>query len=283
LAIRKYDIVEDTHSKHIAGLSRLSILIGMDSFSYIVCDNLLRIQVFRMYSLPIGADHTPDWQSFFIDVSASDELLTLVYKEVCIGFAQPLFSLVPEAWYRPGDKKAYLEHLTNLLPNAIIGEDSLPSIQAKNVYYIPTPLQNWVQFRRTNPILRHFVSAISPAIRGLLVADQNVVAYLFLEQLFVFYFLEGRLVFANSFKFTSAKDVLYYVLLVFDQFKLSQDACPLWLGGIISPETEIYKQLYKYIHNVQLLPPNPGFNPGPKISQLPASYYFAHTAQLGMV
>lgn len=236
-----------------------------------------------MYSLPIGADHAPDWQSFFIDISATDELLTLVYKEVFIGFAQPLFSLVPEAWYRSNDKKTYLEHLSNLLPNPIIGEDSILSIQAKNVYHIPTPLQNWVQFRRTNPILRHFVSAILPAIRGSLVADQNVVAYLFLEQLFVFYFFEGKLVFANSFKFASAKDVLYYTLLVFDQFKLSQDACPLWLGGIISQEVDSYQQLYKYIHNIQLLPPNPGFTPGPKISQLPTAYYFGLTAQLGMV
>jgi hypothetical protein len=236
-----------------------------------------------MYSLPTGADNAPDWQSFFIDLSSSDELLTLVYKEVCIGFAQPFFSLVPEAWYRSGDKKSYLEPLTALPLQAIIGEDTIPSIQAKNVYWIPTPLHNWVQFRRANPILRHFVSAIVPAIRGILVADQNVAAYLFNEQLFLFYFSEGRLVFANSFKIATPKDVLYFTLLVYDQFKLSQETCPLWLGGNINAASESYIQLFKYIHYIQLLPPNRGFNPGPKISQLPSTLYFAHTAQLGMV
>lgn len=280
LVAKTLDISEDTHSKHIAGLSKLSILVGWDQLSFLICDHLQRIQVFRQYATPQREDGSPNWSELFIHLSSKDDLLTLVYQEVCIAFAQPAFALVPTVWYQPAEKRNYLEALMDAPGLMPIGEDELPSLAAKNLYPLPAPLQNWAQFRRSKVVLRHLVTVLANNLQHHLDAQAQVVAYFGQAHLFVLHLVDKKLVFSNGFSYHTAKDALYFILAVYEQFQLSRETITLWLGGALPPGEEISKLLAKYLRHCRYLPAHPAYVAGQKISHLPAHQYFAHTAQL---
>jgi hypothetical protein len=62
-----------------------------------------------------------------------------------------------------------------------------------------------------------------------------------------------KLLFFNSFEYTTPEDFLYYILFTAEQLDLNPEEFPLELIGKIDTESEYYQLAYKYIRNVSLL------------------------------
>ena len=62
-----------------------------------------------------------------------------------------------------------------------------------------------------------------------------------------------KVLFSNSFTFTSKEDFIYYLLFTAEQLGLNTNEFPLFFTGDILEETEIYKIAYQYIRNVDFL------------------------------
>jgi hypothetical protein len=73
------------------------------------------------------------------------------------------------------------------------------------------------------------------------------------EQKVVITIFDGyKLIFNNSFKFTSKEDLLYYVLFSFEQLKLSPDSIDVTVFGTIEDTDESFDLMYEYIRNIKL-------------------------------
>jgi hypothetical protein len=91
--------------------------------------------------------------------------------------------------------------------------------------------------------------------------------YVHVEENFLTVVVKGSkgLDLCNSFYFSSTDDFVYFVMFVYHQLNLQPEKQPVILFGEITPDSEIYKKLYKYIRNISF---------GDKPSSLKFSYHF---------
>ncbi len=69
----------------------------------------------------------------------------------------------------------------------------------------------------------------------------------------IFFFESNQLIFSNNFKFAAPQDVIYYALLIYEQFKLNPLTVPLYIGGTITEDSDIYKFIFRYIKHVHFI------------------------------
>jgi len=91
--------------------------------------------------------------------------------------------------------------------------------------------------------------------------------------LFIFYFHEGQVVFCNSYAYQTPRDALYFLLLVFDQFRLGTEYTPLWIMGQYTEQSELHRQIKRYIKSLQYIQLPTGFRAGTKLDAIPAHNY----------
>lgn len=63
-------------------------------------------------------------------------------------------------------------------------------------------------------------------------------------------FQDGTLSLANTFRYTSEEDFLYFIMLVYKTLELSPEETPLYLSGHISKDGQLFSLLYKYIRHL---------------------------------
>jgi hypothetical protein len=273
LASLKYDIIEDNYSPHISALCKLSIVFGQDSFSYALVDNQLKIQAFQSHILEPDRHGKIDWAGFFDKFQSPRDILLKGYKAIRATVVSPVFALVPSQWYRAEEKATYLQHLTTPSAQSLIQAEVIPGYPVTVVYEMPEIFQTWFQGIQPETEFVHCVSTLAPLIRSRLETPHNVAVYFMSNQLFIFYFHEGQVVFCNSYAYQTPRDALYFLLLVFDQFRLGTEYTPLWIMGQYTEQSELHRLIKRYIKSLQYIPLPTGFRAGTKLEAIPGHHY----------
>lgn len=265
------DITEDTLAKKSANAYELSILIGVDSFDYIVLDSQRQVLALRTYSFDPGG-FPASMESIF----QSDKFLHQAFSGVRLGLADGKNTLMPSRLYQEAEKEAYLRQVTELRPEDKVHADVLPQLGLCNVYAVQKEVEAFA--RRAFPACRlaHQITALLPALRRLAAQQEGpaVFAHLKAGLLHLFVFEGENLLLANTFPYKTAKDFIYYVLMAFQQLGLNPEQQQLCFSGQLLKDSEIYKEAYRYIRHIAFLGAPTGLQLGPRLSQEPAYLHF---------
>ena len=270
----KFEIVEDTFAKSQAKDLELSILAGVDSFTYMVVDKRCHIQVLKEYALEEGAS-LPRRQRAVQKIVKDDALLRLSYGNSQMGLIGLQATILPERLYNPAKKKTYLDQLTNLSVNAEIITEDLPHLSAKLIYALDPKTQLISQqFQVARKV--HLYTAFLNALRPHAATQKGVHLFCHVRSRKIYLFLfDGTLLqYANHFTYQSARDFLYYVLLIFKSYNLDPKDVPLYLSGQLVKDSEVYRLLFRYLQRIDFLKVPNSFSLGPKLSLQPSYFYF---------
>ncbi|MFK8101225.1 MAG: DUF3822 family protein, partial [Saprospiraceae bacterium] len=80
--------------------------------------------------------------------------------------------------------------------------------------------------------------------------DESVYVNVSNDYLQLSYFNGKEFIFNNSFHFRTAKDFIYYILLIYEQFKLKPEIVPLTISGQLIEDSQIYKIIFRYIRHI---------------------------------
>lgn len=204
--------------------------------------------------------------------------LSLSFPTVKIAFAYPHYTIIPDKLYRESSKANYL---TPLKKQAAFDElyftNELSSIGAKLVFSLPEMAVNFFQKVYDSPI--NYLNIFSCLIKGY----QKRMSKLHGKQVWinvhprniqVLLFEQEELIFSNQFDFQSEKDFIYYVLLIYDQFKLHPENVPLHISGQLVKESAIYKNLDNYIRNIRFVELDPSHRLSSQIIDSPFYFFF---------
>lgn len=266
-----FELVEDQFAKQISPQNELSILLGSDSLSYVITNPQRQILLLRDYQLT-----TNTGQVDYANAIEQDEYLRAAYRNVRVAAVSPLFTLVPERLYNPEEKRTYLQEIANLSYDKDIRTDELRAAQARVVYALPQNASSLMQKQWMSGQLFHAVTAFVTGLLRLVKTPTTPVLYL---QVYagwlVAALVEGKnLLFVNTFNYQNAKDFLYFVLLIFDQYKLTPEETPVSITGQLIEQSEIYPLLRRYIRTVQFIPPPDFLQFGAKWQQQPTYFHF---------
>ena len=275
----QFEFIEDTFLKKNTSIYELSILLGMDSFVYMITDGQQKVQVLAQFpylSKQPYSSHDYPLESLE-NYLEKNTLLKSRFRNIKLGIHSPGFTLIPDRLFSEKDKKAILSHLSNADDPYEVRSDKIQPILSRNVYSVSEPLSDLIK--------RHFSSArVFNLNTTLLLATLRIAS---LEskghQLFFHvdghylrtYLFEGKnLLVATHNAYQSPQDFVYYVMLVFEQFGLSPDTQKVNLCGNIHQDSELYQQLFRYVRNIHYMKA-PGFlQNGPKTNALPGYQYF---------
>jgi len=263
------DISEDVFHRQMTAQSELSILVGMDTLAYLVTNAQRKVQLLRTYAIPTE-------NGGLTDILEQDEFLKLPYQQVRAAVVSPIFTLVPERLYNPVERRTYLQEIAPLTYETDVRMDELSALQARLVYGAPNKTLDAITKQLPNAKISHATTAL---IAGLLArpnAPTSPVLYLQIyDGWLVAIVLEGKnLLFANTFHYLAAKDFLYYVLLIFDQYKLTPEETPVYISGQLYENSEIYPLLQRYVRSLRFLPAPDFLQLGTKLQQQPTYFYF---------
>jgi hypothetical protein len=271
------DIIEDGFSPAATMYYERSVLAGVDGFAYLISDDRQNILATKLYSFS-NADalthiNTPAFQSFLL----SDTNLQDTYQKTRICFFSRYFTLIPNRLYDKEKQKTYLNFTGAALEaNHTIVSEHIATLDATLVYALPTDALTMAKNAFVTPSITHL---IHPLIK----AFQQQAAYLNGHQVFVnvrehhfqiFFFDSSELIFCNTYTFANTQDFLYYVLLIYDQFKLKPEITPLTLSGQVSQNSDIYNWLYRYIRNIYWAQLPVQYRAGARMSDLPPHLLF---------
>ena len=268
------DIIEYSFSSKSTLSYELSLLIGSDSVYYMVNDAQLNVLALKSFHLDHKKDKTQ--LSIFKDAFFDDFLLKEPYRVTKIVVATPHFTLVPNKFYNDEQRQLYFENLTDIATTDVFEADSLKNIDFKNVYALDAAILKFVQ--STFPLAKrfHVFSALIQGCQKIAETRQGHQVFANIRDGFIqILFFDGKdLVFANAYAFQAPQDLIYYLMMVYEQFKLNPENIPLSISGAMTEDSDIYKYIYRYIRQVQFIPAPPYFRLGHEFTGIPQHFYF---------
>jgi phosphoribosyl-ATP pyrophosphohydrolase len=259
----------------------LSIQISLDGFSFCILDSASN-KFLLLQSFPLSDIN--DWQSL---IKASEKIISenkifeKKFKTTTVSLVSNKYTLIPTPLFDATRQKDYLQLNVDTDQSLIIRNDNLKSIDAKIIYGLPLSLD--LMIRRNFPLCK-MVHHLSGFIDTLLVQYQNSEKQVFVnagETSFDIIITEGKkMVFCNTFTKNNSADLLYYLLYVLEQQKLSPQEVSVILCGSILKNSDLYQLLSNYIRNITFADKPENHQYSYKFEDLPKGSYLSLLSQL---
>ena len=235
-----------------------------------VSDGKQQILVVREYAFDENVDKE------LPEILATDRILQLPFRNSRIIWSGGVATLLPTRLFNPVDRRIPLELLTDLPESHLVKEDAISQISATNIYAIDPKRWDMLQQKFPGARLFHIYSALIWGCRMWAGHRQGKQVFIHIRPEFfqLLVFDNNNLLLVNQYSYRSVTDFLYYVMLIFDQFKMDPETHPLYLSGKILKEAEIYRLLIRYIRKVEFLKPPAFFKFGQKLTQRPHYFFF---------
>jgi len=230
---------EPSHTKTY----ELSILVGVDSFGFAVLSDQQRLLALRQYSLEGKPLSTELLEALF----RKDEYLSATYRNSRLAFATPRLVMVPERLYNPDHHHVYLEGSVRLSDHDAVRADHVTSFHTCFIYAVDGRLETKVQRLCSGCRVFHLGHALLEGQRRFTNKADGVYFHLLDGHLFASVLQNETLAFFNAYPYRSAKDFVYYAMLVFEQAALSPESTPVYLSGQLVEASEIYRLLSRYL------------------------------------
>lgn len=247
--------------------SNLFVLIGANRFSYFISTPEKQVV--------IQESQIVDSESL-TNVIKKDLSLNNDFAQVTVGFISPYMTLVPHIIYQEEIASSYLENSFRIPHQHYLLTDNLANLQCQNVYLAPIEIYNFFQNKFNN--VRYFQSGTSLLLawqnRSIQLKEHSVYINVVGDHFQIGAFDHGKLLLSNTYEFKTAKDFIYYTLLVFDQLGLNVEKTKLFLSGEVMKASEIYNLLYRYIRDINFMERTTAFIFDDAFSEQPKHFHF---------
>jgi hypothetical protein len=252
LSVSQTTITDELFSQKKAHQYKLSILIGVDSFLYMVFDKDKYVLLLKDHAFDYPPSSTRLPGTNILQYVEQDRLLKLPYAEVKIAYLSSRQTFVPNRLYHPDQKRIYLDHIANIPTTEVVRSDDLSLLRAQNIYTVDRAVLNLMQQLFVRAKHYHLSSALYLGYRQCCATVPN---NLFLNvrdhQVQFFLFENQKLIFSNQFSISSSEDLVYYTLLVYQQHHLTPAQQPLNVSGDFEEGGTHHKALSQYIQFIR--------------------------------
>lgn len=271
-----FEIVESNFVKKYTDTYDLSILVGMDRFSFLVSDPQQNILLLRSYAFTPQIPGMDQLSTALKDIYIKDELLKQPYRTVKVGILNQRNTLVPSDLFTADRKEVYLRNVVQNINDDTLNFDTLKPLGMVNLYAANTDFINQIYGYFPNARIHHAATSLILGYRKIAENRTGRQICLNVRQglLQISLFDNKELLFFNSFIYQSSQDFIYYVMLVFDQFQLKPEGNTVHISGQIIQDSEIYHLLFRYIRHLEMMPAPDYYKLGAKGSEIKDYQYF---------
>ncbi len=238
---------------------KLSIQVSLNGLSFCVFDTIGNSVPLSRH-LDFGKELSPyEVQKELKEILKENRVLDYKFSEVVVIHRNNLFSLVPKALFDKDELPNYLKFNAKILANDLIAYDELNSYDMINVYVPFVNINNFIYDLFGEFEFKHSGTVLVEALLNTHTNGKEAICYVHVsEQLMdIAVLAQKKLLFYNSFQFTTKEDFIYYLLFTLEQLKLDTEFVKLRLFGAIEESDEIYAICYEYVQHLSIfIPPN---------------------------
>jgi hypothetical protein len=201
-----------------------------------------------------------DWNDIFYEIGKQSVLTDKSYNLVTIFYNTNENVLVPAYKFNAANADGYLDLMFGTNENTVIKYDSIDfgGEAMYNVYRINAMLSTMIksnfltitEFHTYTGLLKH-LTVDSDKTQG------NAINLYFYNKMFIAIVLKNnKLQIAQRFIYSTPEDVLYYALNFTNVYKLTKDADPLFVSGMVDQNGSVLNLLKQHFSSVYIAYPN---------------------------
>ena len=127
--------------------------------------------------------------------------------------------------------------------------DVIPEWQVTNLYSLPSSLYQLVHSKFPNAQYCHAYTPVLKIYNGFVAPDQ-VDIHFSINQFRIIVKKGGQLQLAQTYKYKTPLDVVYYLLKIFSEFHLDQSEAFLVVSGLLEKDSALYYEMHNYFVNI---------------------------------
>lgn len=228
-------------------------------------------------SLSMANPILSDWVPLFQRCVQEDELLRPnLIKKIYLSYITERVTLVPSRLFTAGKETEYLSSLSEISLDDTCHSNSVAELGVEVVYALGEERLE-ATTRRFSPIsTTHVASGLLNhwAKQSSLHNHRALYCSIRDHQLTLAGLNGGKILFFNVFRFTTAADALYFISLAYQQCGWSMARIPLYLCGEVVADSDVYRQLYRYIEDIRFLVFGGPVEVGEQFKAIPQHLYY---------
>ncbi|MBR5298092.1 MAG: DUF3822 family protein, partial [Parabacteroides sp.] len=180
-------------------------------------------------------------------------------------------TIIPKEIFQEKYRTKLLTFATSTIEKHCLS-NTLKNEQAELVFGIEDEVYEFCSRSLVNPSFVHHIVPILPLLEKLSCncLPKQLFVNLHHRSIDVIGYIQGTLVFVNSFEYNQMEDIVYYVLYVWKQISMNQQSDQLTLLGEFSVCQNLNKILRDYIQYIKLLDmPSDAYLLGAEVAKVP--------------
>ncbi|MGB5317107.1 MAG: DUF3822 family protein [Robiginitalea sp.] len=239
------------------GYHKLSIQVSLNGLSFCVLDTIANSLV-RSHSRVFEKEMSPFSLHKIIQEDFGEMgILDYGFSDVICIHRNTLFTLVPMPLFDPDHLANYLKYNAKILGTDHLDYDPIQGLDSANVYVPFANVNNYLFDTFGAFEFKHSGTVLLETLIKLPSSRQGTLAYMHIaeSQMDLAVFSNKKLLFYNSFVFSSPEDIMYFLLFTLEQLELDPEALKLRLVGEVTAGDRIYELCTEYLENVSLFVP----------------------------
>ncbi len=260
----------------------LSILLSGDGFSYVAGNKeprrLIELGSFE-FVIPLDVNRALRNEKalcLFSNFVIEHAWLGNPFGHSGIWIENRYSTLIPEALYDEHALHEYLSFNLQIPQDYILRSEYIPSIEAWNVFALPAEWQKQIAFILPSVKFHHASSCFIEAIiahGNIGELNENVFIYPHRFYFEMAYTVKNKLIFYNTFPYSTQEDFIYFVLFGFEQLGLNPEIVPVILMVEIDTGSLLHLILIRYVRNVNFASRNKDVIYTYAFDQIPSHYF----------
>jgi hypothetical protein len=234
---------------------RLSVLLCEDGFSFLVTDlsshKLLRLAVYESRNHGVHHSESAGWPANdygYHDELRNNELTQLTYGQVKIAIASHKITVAPHDFIKHENARDFISVAHAVYESEDILTEPIFDLGPVVAVAIPLYIEEMCKTIFPGSVLHTSAAVFVKAV--LKSHSQSIARQVFLnvyKSFFEIVVIQGsRLIYLNTFRYTTPSDVLYYVIFVLEQLGFVPSEENVTVSGDISESGIIFTQLKMY-------------------------------------
>lgn len=238
---------------------QLTILLSLDGFSFSIFSpekqRFVGLEVYHFSKL----EDELKLAAMLDEIVMNRPWIAYPYQSVVVLVDNTASALVPAALFDEKEKGTFLAFNQTYKDNSRIATDKLKNADAVNVYYLANMLAAKIKDLWANATIVHISTVL---IESLLIGNkhQNIDSKVFVnvrKNVFDMVVIRNqKLLFYNTFKFSTKEDFIYFLLFAMEQLRLNPEKIELILSGLIEKSSEIFGITERYIRTIKFIERN---------------------------
>jgi hypothetical protein len=237
----------------------ISIQVSLNGFSFCLLDTLRnRFVMLREYKLN---GRESELTNQVMNILNSDEFIGKQYRKYRVLFSSPQCTMVPAALYDPALKDNYFKLNFNLEESNVVSNNQISETDSFLLFDLRKDLLDLIVTAFPEASLSHQARPLlyGGYHRSRSLKERYIQIHIEDTYFNLIVIDDKKLEFFNTFKFRNTSDILYFLLLSFEQLGITGDE-QVWISGDIEINDDLHISMSRYIKRIKFAIPEGQFS-----------------------